>query len=121
MKDSAVGLLVWVAIIAAVIYWGDIWNSKWRYSLFRTADLNRITILKEPHDCDFMRAPIGSKGCHCEKSVTVTKWATSTKGSPIVSYDDGKNWEAFTPDPGVKGLLAVPNSRVGTLTSCNLS
>jgi hypothetical protein len=27
----------------------------------------------EPHDCEFMSAPIGEKHCHCARTVTVSE------------------------------------------------
>jgi hypothetical protein len=30
----------------------------------------------------------------------ITRWATSTTGNPIASYDDGKTWNIFDPPAG---------------------
>jgi len=55
---------------------------------------DHIVVLDEPHDCDFFKAPIGSKGCHFEKSVAVTKIGNDIQtGRPTVSHDNGKTWE----------------------------
>jgi hypothetical protein len=44
-----------------------------------------------------MAAPLGEKYCHYERKVSIIKWAKSTTGDPIVSYDEGKTWSVFTP------------------------
>jgi hypothetical protein len=48
--------------------------------------------------CAFLSSPLGEKYCHNERQVSTRRWATSTTGNPIVSYDDGKTWSVFTPD-----------------------
>jgi hypothetical protein len=44
----------------------------------------------------------GDKNCHYDKVVQKVKWSLSMTGNPIISYDDEKSWQSFTPDPGVK-------------------
>ena len=56
----------------------------------------------EPTFCDFLRSPIGHKGCHYEKVITTAKWEKSTTGDPIVSNDDGKTWRSMEPPPNTK-------------------
>ena len=72
----------------------------------------------KPDDCDFLRAPLGSKGCSYKAHVTVLnadgvqvagegapKYGNDTKtAKPIVSYDGGKNWNWYTEG-------AVPNQK----------
>lgn len=91
---------MWAVIILAVIFGSDIWNSKWRYAIFNGLSRDEIEVQGKPSDCDFSRAPLGYKGCHYQKQVTRVRWATSTQGDPIVSYDDGKTWMPFTPPAG---------------------
>jgi hypothetical protein len=79
---------------------GQIWHAKWRYSLGYDVSSDKIHIDDKPHDCSFLAAPLGEKYCHYERTVTTLRWATSTAGFPIVSYDEGKAWSVFTPDPG---------------------
>jgi hypothetical protein len=74
---------------------GSLWYSKWRYStVYNLADAD-ISIQDKPHDCAFFASPLGEKYCHYERVISITKWATSVAGNPIVSYDDGKSWIAF--------------------------
>jgi len=59
----------------------------------------------KPTDCDFMRAPLGDKGCRYKKMVTAynaagepiggdnaPKYSTNESNHAIVSFDDGKTW-----------------------------
>lgn len=49
----------------------------------------------KPRDCDFLKAPLGSKGCHYEKvknsSTGITAKDLST-GQMLMSEDYGKTW-----------------------------
>jgi hypothetical protein len=58
---------------------------------------NRVVIASEPHDCEFLTAPFGSKHCSYEKVVTKVMWATSVANSPIRSFDGGMTWETQIP------------------------
>jgi hypothetical protein len=62
---------------------------------------DKVTVADKPHDCNFLAAPLGAKYCEYERSVLVVRWATSTSGTPIISYDDGKTWSVFTPEAGM--------------------
>jgi hypothetical protein len=104
VKDKDEGCAVWLLIIIiAIVYWNDIpdiWNSKFRFALSLHVTQDKITVQNKPHDCEFMSAPIGRKNCHYESVVEKVEWATSAAGKPIMSFDDGKSWEPFTPPPG---------------------
>jgi len=80
---------------------GDIWHAKWRYAMGNNVASDKVTVDDVPHDCAFFAAPLGAKYCHYERIVSVVQWATSQANAPIVSYDDGKTWTEFTPEPGV--------------------
>lgn len=78
-----------------IFHWADAaWHSKIRYVL--QYDVNYAQVIKpnEPHNCDWLAAPIGDKNCHYEPQVQTIRTTTSTAGKPIVSYDDGKTWVA---------------------------
>jgi hypothetical protein len=98
-----IGLLVY--LVCAYVP-GEVWHSKWRYELQYDVESSKIQYDKEPHDCEFLTAPLGNKHCHYERSVATLRWATSTTGLPIASFDDGKTWSTFTPDAGVR----IPNN-----------
>ena len=69
------------------------WESKARYAAYYGVSAERVIVNNEPHGCDFMRAPLGVKPCHYEKTVDVTRVGSDTKtGRPIVSHDNGKTW-----------------------------
>jgi hypothetical protein len=92
--------LFWIAVGWILVSWVPdvVWYSKARYSFQYSTDFAKISISKSPHDCGFFTAPLGDKFCHYEREVSTVRWATSTTGLPIVSYDEGKTWITFTPD-----------------------
>ncbi len=49
----------------------DRWTDKAWYSIRYDTNLKNITVEKRPSDCDFLHAPIGSKGCKYAKKTTV--------------------------------------------------
>ena len=91
----------WVVVMfIGVFLWslpGTIWHSKWRYAAAYDIPSSAIYVQNKPHDCAFLAAPLGEKYCHYERTVSITRWATSQTGNPIVSYDDGKTWSSFDP------------------------
>jgi hypothetical protein len=109
----------WIGIICIGIYlWslpGQLWHSKWRYSAAYGVLESEVYVQDPPHDCTFLAAPLGEKYCHYERIVSFTRWATSTTGNPIVSYDDGKTWNTFNPPAGkaVPQLSTVKEVYIG--------
>ena len=84
---------IWIAWLVYSFFQGSIWESKSRYAMYYDVPSDHVTVLKEPHDCDFLKAPIGSKECHFDKNVEVTKVGKDNKtGRPVVSHDNGKTW-----------------------------
>ncbi len=69
-------------------------ESRWAYALRYDTDSSRVQVAPRPGDCDWDYAPLGRKGCHYEKEVSVTRYSTDAKtGKSIVTYDDGKTWD----------------------------
>jgi hypothetical protein len=91
----------WVGVmllgVALLDLAADIWHAKWRYAAANGVPSSQVYIQDKPHDCAFLAAPLGEKYCHYERTVSITRWASSLTGSPIVSYDDGKTWSTFDP------------------------
>lgn len=83
------------------------------YSITEDAPIDKVTVEKKPHDCEFSAAPLGEKNCHYEKIVDKVMWATSTKGEPVVSEDDGKTWTVATwaKEPGSPKFPQYPTTR----------
>jgi len=103
LNDNTGVAIFWMVIIAVFIFWSDVWDSKLRYQLVYQVSSNKVTKEKKPSDCDFMTAPLGRKNCHYNKVVVKRMWGkSSTTGSPVESWDDGKSWQTFTPNPGDK-------------------
>ena len=93
-------------------------ESPWAYTLvfgglFHETDVH---VAQKPHNCDFSYAPLGSKGCHYEKQVSVWRHTISASGGPIISYDDGKTWRPFPADqkPGATEVYVFWNRREET-------
>lgn len=76
---------------------GDMWHAKWRYAAEYGIPSSQVYVQNAPHDCAFLAAPLGVKYCQYERTVSITRWATSQAGTPIVSHDDGKTWSSFDP------------------------
>jgi hypothetical protein len=101
-KWSSVTIIGWLLIGAFL--WnvpGDIWHAKWRYAMSYGVDSGNVIVAAHPHDCAFLAAPLGEKYCHYERGISTLRWATSTTGNAIASWDEGKTWSVFTPDAGV--------------------
>lgn len=88
---------VW-GVIGLIHEVDDAWHSTWRYAFRYNTTSKHVYIDKKSHDCEFLAAPIGNKHCDYSATVSVIRWATSTTGNPIISYDNGKTWTVFTPD-----------------------
>jgi hypothetical protein len=117
------GPLIILGICGWIFYAGGI-NKAW-YSLKYSVFPDAVHIDAQPSDCDFMHAPLGSKGCHYKAVVTAynatgavvggddaPKYSHDTKtGKPIISYDNGKTWDWLTagdvPDPVIKSVIVT--------------
>jgi hypothetical protein len=82
-------------------YLDDIWHAKWRYATSYGVNSDKVVVAARPHECAFLAAPLGEKYCHYEREISTLRWATSTTGNAIASWDEGKSWAVFTPDAGV--------------------
>jgi hypothetical protein len=80
---------VW-ALLAMV---DDVIHSKWRYEIQCGVSSEHIHKSDRPHDCNFLHAPIGGKGCRYEITVTEEEVRKSQQpGRFVVSNDGGKTW-----------------------------
>jgi hypothetical protein len=106
------------AMLIGAFLWSlpaTIWHAKWRYALDSGVSSDKVLIDSFPHDCAFLAAPLGEKYCHYEREVSTIWWSTSARGNPIVSYDEGKTWSAFSPD----ATATVP--KVATVEEVHIS
>lgn len=108
----------WVGIMfVGVFLWslpGTIWHAKWRYAAAYNIPSSEVYVQDKPHDCAFLAAPLGEKYCHYERTISIIRWAKSTEGAPIVSYDDGKTWSTLDFDPaGVPRYSTVKAVYIG--------
>ena len=96
-----IAVLLWLVIRG----WAEnMWNSRAVLALRYTVSTDQITTDEEPHDCDFLRAPLGDKGCSYAREITVIKTGTNAAGEHFVTYDNGKTW---TPDPQQQAKSSV--------------
>jgi hypothetical protein len=103
MKEDYDGWWFWALVVLASFWWGNIWNSQWRFSIFYQVPLQNAVVQKEPPSCDFWTAPMGRKNCPYDKVVHKVQMAMSKNGNmPVMSPDEGDTWEPFTPEPGVQ-------------------
>jgi hypothetical protein len=102
-KWSSATIIGWM--ILGAFLWdvpGNMWHSKWRYELEHGVSADQVVVDTRPHDCAFLAAPLGEKYCHYDREVTTWHRATSTTGSPLISYDNGKTWTVVeNPDPSI--------------------
>src|SRR5438046_274287 len=47
----------------------SVWVNRIRYAKHYSVDMDRVFMEPKPHDCDFIKAPLGMKHCHFDKSV----------------------------------------------------
>jgi hypothetical protein len=122
--EGFLGCLTSLAFIGvfAFVWWAGGWNQAW-YTLQYGVNPSRIQVDAKPSDCDFMTAPLGSKGCHYAASVTTynaddapvggdraPKYRTdNANGRLYASYDGGETWGVYTggplPDPTVARVV----------------
>ena len=121
--DSGVGSLlcslcaVAVGGYIALVGYNEAWYA-WQYDVSSSS----VHVQPKPKDCDFIQAPLGAKSCSYKPIVSVwnaegvlidglikPKFGTDSKtGKPIVSYDDGKNWQWY------EGA-AIPNPKAASV------
>ena len=87
----------WICLLLVIPDWaGAVWNSRFMISARYGTASDQVIIADKPHDCAFMKAPVGHKYCSYSRQITATtilhRHDTAT-GRPIISYDEGKNWD----------------------------
>ena len=65
----AVAILVCLALVAWLL--PVRWTYPVHYALRYRVSVDRVTIDSKPGDCDWMRAPLGNKGCRYEAEAIV--------------------------------------------------
>lgn len=117
-SNSSFGWLA-LAIIGWLVIAGSnaFWHSKMRYSWWYDVNYDRVTVEKEPRDCNFFRAPMGDKGCHYDRQVSTVRvkavYLDFQRGSVNqVSFDEGKTWVVDDAKPPTKPQVIVSWERV---------
>jgi len=99
--------------------WDEVWQSKFRYASKYGISQDKITKARKPHDCDWMKAPIGDKDCHFEIRVHTDRAAFDQYGKRIVLFDDGVTW--LPADNINRPYPLVPHEGVDTATAVTLT
>ena len=58
----------------------DMWHAKWRYALTNGVSRDKVMIDTHPHDCAFLKAPVGEKYCHYDREVSTIHRARTQNG-----------------------------------------
>lgn len=97
---AMLGVFAWIFMTA-----GYSWPNAFWYGVVYHVGIDAVHTSDRPTDCDWTRAPLGSKGCSYKATVDgynaagqlvagddAPKYGNDKTGSPIVSYDSGKTW-----------------------------
>ncbi len=78
LKPKGSSVLDWFGVLIFIFVlenWSgsavDRWTDKAWYSVRYQAEFANITIEKRPPNCDFLHAPLGSKGCEYKKNTSI--------------------------------------------------
>jgi len=88
-----------------------LWDSKLRYAFQYGANYSDVTKDQKPHDCDWLKAPIGDKECHYDMKVLVAEIRSTDQktGRSIISYDEGRTW-TWNPDATLDASRPAPET-----------
>jgi hypothetical protein len=120
-ESGCVGGFAILAAVGFFIFAPASWTNAVWYAIEYNVDLGDVHTDAKPSDCDFLHAPLGSKGCTYKSHVKAynssgvliggedaPKYGHDTKtGKPIISYDDGKTWDWYAAD--------LPNPKVASV------
>jgi hypothetical protein len=59
---------IWGSVFIAIALW-FYWVGPSVYSIKYAVSADKIYVDPQPTDCDFWRAPLGTKGCHYQRAV----------------------------------------------------
>jgi hypothetical protein len=91
---AVLALLWWVGSYVSIrVFPTYEWAYRWRYALEDGMTGAAVQIEPKPHDCEFLTAPVGTKHCHYDASVTTVR-VRMDGSKKLVSYDEGVTWEA---------------------------
>jgi len=85
MKTESSGAsILWFFLFCwgAWVLLSDAWYRKIRYSMQYEVDYDHVFVNDEPTDCNFMRAPLGTKGCHYDRILSARYGSTKNPKTP---------------------------------------
>jgi hypothetical protein len=71
------------------------WYSKTRFAFQYSLEYDQVTVDKKPHDCDWLRAPLGDKECKYNREVSVQEVKPNAWGGQSTSIDEWKTQSDF--------------------------
>lgn len=79
-------LAIWFGIAGVDYLSYAPWMNRFRYSIWFSVDSSQVKQLQEkpPSDCDFLKAPIGRKGCGYKKQVDVQEASPENGNKRVV-------------------------------------
>ncbi len=87
-KGGGAGCLWALIVLVAICFGGWLWLSpKAWYEVEYQVSADHIFIDPKPHDCEFLKAPIGNKYCHFEKIVTVAPEGSDNPTDVYVTWE----------------------------------
>jgi hypothetical protein len=79
-------LFLWSLFLASDYFSYAPWINRLRYSLWYRMDKSQIVQYEDepPSDCNFLKSPIGSKGCYYQKHVDLEAASPDHGGKPTI-------------------------------------
>jgi hypothetical protein len=99
--------LAWLIVLFWIGY-AFLVHSKLRYSIQNGVPYGQVTVHKEPHDCDWFKAPIGDKNCRFEPDVSLALEKHQQGDTPNCPYKSPNRilWQAIGLRPHLPGVLS---------------
>jgi hypothetical protein len=83
-----------IAVVVVLSLGEKACHSTLRYAAQYHVSYDQVTVDKQPHDCEWLTAPLGDKNCHYDAEARIIRTGhREGTGQPVVSFDDGKTWE----------------------------
>lgn len=82
------GLFVILAFLVGIVWlWWEMASDEKKYSIYYGVPRDRVVVEKEPHDCEFLTAPLGNKHCHYDKHVSKVKLDEPNSYAVYVTFE----------------------------------
>ena len=68
------------------LLWSWWFPTSW-YAVINGTDSDHVFLENKPHDCDFLKAPLGDNNCHYDRRVSTEKDSKTDKVNVYISWD----------------------------------